>query len=108
MPRSKDVLRATDRTGGCRGSDEQPFENVRIRSMTDLFDTRDFTVRRLAESMRYGPNQFREDWETVIALSQLMAIHGPFECQQYQMEDAMNRVLAYLANNPDSLPWEEQ
>ena len=73
--------------------------------MNDL-DPRTFEVRRISEAMRYGEREFKEDWDTVVALSQLMAVHEPFPYQEYQAEDAMNRVLAYLQNNPHSRPWE--
>jgi hypothetical protein len=75
--------------------------------MRQPIDFRSFAVRRISEAMRYGPTQFKEDWDTVLALSQLMAVHGPFPYQESQAEDCMNRILAYLANNPDALPWKE-
>ena len=65
------------------------------------YDNRDFEIRRLSEAMRYGAKECREDWNTAVALSQLMAVHDPLPYQEYQLEDCMNRVLAYIAVNPE-------
>ena len=65
------------------------------------FDDRDFVIRRLSEAMKYGEKEMREDWNTAIALSQLMAVHEPLPYQEWQLESCMNRVLAYIAVNPE-------
>ena len=62
-------------------------------------------VSKARQLMRYGPQQFKEDWDTAIALAQLMAIHGPLEGQKDQLESCFTRIYAYLANNPDARPF---
>ena len=70
------------------------------------YDKRHLDIRRISESMRYGPQQFKEDWDTAIAISQLMGVHEPYPDQEWMLESCMNRVLAYLQNNPEERPWE--
>lgn len=68
---------------------------------------RSVEISKLREAMRYGPKQYKEDWDTAIALAKLMGLHGPLEGQEAQLESIFNRILSYQANNPDALPWEQ-
>ena len=62
-------------------------------------------MRRL---MRYGPEEFKEDWETAVALAQLMTVHDSLPGQRDQLEYCFNRMLVYLSIHPDARPWEQK
>jgi hypothetical protein len=66
---------------------------------------REVRIDRTRELMKYGSEQFKEDWSTAIALAQLMALHGPLGCQESQLESCMMRINAYVQNNPEDRPW---
>lgn len=64
-------------------------------------------ISRMKRLMRYDGAAFKEDWETAVALAALMAIHGPLEGQEDQLESCFMRIHAYLTNFPEARPWEE-
>jgi hypothetical protein len=54
--------------------------------------------------MRYGPEQYSEDWNLSIALAQFIA-DGKTHFEP-MLESCMNRIIAYQSNNPEALPFE--
>jgi hypothetical protein len=83
---------------------------IRGVSMLDGFDSqehyRSVAVSQMKQYMRYGPENYKEDWNQAIAISQLMALN-PTESLELLLDRAMMRIEAYLQNNPDARPWEE-
>lgn len=63
-------------------------------------------ISKIRQYMRYGPAQYREDWEQSIALAMLMS-DGTREHLQPVLNDCFDRMEAYQLNNPYVLPWEE-
>ena len=68
---------------------------------------RDILIARAKQAIRYGPQQYREDWETALALAQLMAIHGPIGKQEQQLESCFIRINAYSQMTGD-LPFDRK
>lgn len=55
--------------------------------------------------MRYGPAQYKEDWESLVALAQIQAVNGEQEHLERLMNGCMKRILAYQANTGE-VPFE--
>ncbi len=66
---------------------------------------RSVAVAHMKQAMRYGPENFKEDWNQAIAISQLMAVSYS-ESLELLLDRAMMRIEAYLLNNPEARPWE--
>ena len=76
--------------------------------MLDGFDSgehyRSVAIAHMKQAMRYGPENYKEDWNQAIAISQLMAVSYS-ESLELLLDRAMMRIEAYLLNNPDERPF---
>lgn len=61
----------------------------------------------MARMMRYSEADYRDDWNMVIALAQLMS-YEETDARRRIFEAAWERIHAYQANNPSALPFEVQ
>lgn len=79
----------------------------RLRSLGIDVDEyrRSVKIARTRQLMKYGAEQFKEDWNTVIALAQMMAVQGELDHLRTIMEGCFMRIYAWLANNPEDRPW---
>jgi hypothetical protein len=73
---------------------------------------RSVQISKMRLMMKYGAKQFKEDWDSAIALAQIMGcdgegsnVHG-IPHRQLLMEQCFERMEAYLGNNPEAKPWE--
>jgi hypothetical protein len=62
-------------------------------------------IGRLRKLMRYGQADFEEDWNVALALAVLMATGRNAEKLEPMLNICMNRILAYLGNNPNARPF---
>ena len=60
--------------------------------------------QKMKQLLRYGPEQYKEDWDTAIACAQLLSEPG-HESLEVVLESCMMRVNAY-AQVTGELPWE--
>jgi hypothetical protein len=61
-------------------------------------------ISKISKLMRYGADQFKEDWDVAIALSVLMATGNPDNFQE-QLDGCFQRILAYLKNDHWARPF---
>ena len=77
--------------------------------MSDHMPAREYheavELSQIRRYMRYGPEQFKEDWETAVALAQIMAIHGNKKHLERLLKDCFKRITAYSANEPEGRPF---
>jgi hypothetical protein len=72
--------------------------------MIDPFDYRWTETQHMKQMLRYGPKEYKEDWETAVACAQIMGAELGHECLERVLDACMMRVNAYLEVTGD-LPW---
>jgi hypothetical protein len=63
--------------------------------------TEEHVTRKL---MAYGPKQYREDWDSAVAVAQMMAVEGPKRHLERILDSCFVRIRAYHENT-DTLPF---
>ena len=66
---------------------------------------RSVSVSHMRQFMRYGPKNYKEDWDSAVSLAQMMAVNGESEHLKLLLDRCFMRIEAYLENNPDAVPW---
>ena len=61
-------------------------------------------ICHMRKLMRYDQAAYEDDWNTAIALAQLMAT-GSKPYFERTLERCMSRIFAYISNNPDARPF---
>lgn len=62
---------------------------------------------KLQQAMRYGPKEFKADWDTVIACAQMIGMRDqPQPHLETIVDSCFLRIEAYLGNHPENRPWE--
>lgn len=64
-------------------------------------------VRKAKSLMRYDQASFEKDWELAVALAFLMARPDNRVDWTAMLEDCFTRIYAYMANNPEELPFKK-
>ena len=63
-------------------------------------------MSKMRQLMRYDRAAFESDWALAVACAQIMAVTGRNHLQPV-LDSAMMRVLAWMANDRDALPFIE-
>ena len=84
--------------------DKRDSPTINLRAVPDPWSD-ELRLREMRKLMRYADAHFREDWETALSLAQLMATGQNERHLQPLLDGCMDRVLAYLGNNPDARPF---
>ena len=57
-------------------------------------------ISKMRQLMRYGQEQFEEDWKLSIALAQLMAMGDKIHFEA-MLDSCFQRIIAYASNEPE-------